>query len=331
MEEFKCRYETHENEPILGFCINQNCLKTTQFCFKCLSQVHKDHPDDCLRFHSLNELLNKYIEIHNEILNFYQDIQIKLKHTLEILFKKMDQEITILKEIDQNLINRSYLFVKQKILWIKQCQYKENLLKYSKYVLKIIASFLNDLQNTMETLKQLAKDNMQMDENNIKIAEVKKEQELKINKRKQKAHQLYKKGRSLFDNKQYKEALIFFEDSLKQDDSDEVVYICQGNSLQYLNLNQESIECYDNALKLNPNNSDVLNNKGNALQNLNFNQEAIECYDKALQIQQLPLYMKNKADALIIIGKKEESITWYQNAKSVGFNKDKINSILKSK
>lgn len=25
--EFKCCYEAHENEPIMGFCLNKNCSK----------------------------------------------------------------------------------------------------------------------------------------------------------------------------------------------------------------------------------------------------------------------------------------------------------------
>lgn len=39
-----CSFQTHDNSPILGYCIKVNC-KNRAYCHDCILEIHSDHLD----------------------------------------------------------------------------------------------------------------------------------------------------------------------------------------------------------------------------------------------------------------------------------------------
>ncbi|CAD8128510.1 unnamed protein product [Paramecium sonneborni] len=386
--EFQCQYEEHQNESIIGFCMNKDCSKTSQFCFKCLLQIHKFHSDDCIRFHQLTNQINQFIQTQIELISKYKEIQIIINQAFDTKFKKLEVDISILKEMDKFLKDKQYISFKQLIQFGKEyfSNEKQNKESLSLNEFNKVALAFKDLQKELEQpIKPIKKNKT------IQIQELSQEQKI------QQAKELLNKGNELFDAFNYEESLKFIEDSLKVDNSQDSVYNLKGMILIYLNRFQDAIECFDQATKLNPNISEAFYNKGNALcslvrykdaikcydqaikidpkdfdayynkgialSNLNCYSDAIKCYDKAIKINPIlsdamnnkgialeflnnykdalkcydqallinrkPIYLKNKADSLIYLGKQQESKKFYLEAKNAGYDKSDIDLILK--
>ncbi|CAD8145685.1 unnamed protein product [Paramecium pentaurelia] len=66
MDIFKCKYLTHENEEIMGFCLNQRCQNVTQYCYLCLNTTHQEHFNDCIRFTKLILFMNECMQVYNQ-------------------------------------------------------------------------------------------------------------------------------------------------------------------------------------------------------------------------------------------------------------------------
>ncbi|CAD8095065.1 unnamed protein product [Paramecium primaurelia] len=66
MDNFRCKYLTHENEEIIGFCLNQNCQNATLYCYECLTTTHQDHFNDCIRFPKIDQYMNEFIQVYNQ-------------------------------------------------------------------------------------------------------------------------------------------------------------------------------------------------------------------------------------------------------------------------
>ncbi|CAD8210381.1 unnamed protein product [Paramecium octaurelia] len=125
MEIFKCRYVNHENEEIIGFCLNQNCQKATQYCYQCLTQTHSDHLSDCIRFATMSQLINQFIQVYKESNKQIKETIHQMKNCFEQIQKQMDQEIILLQNMNQKLLNNEYLTFKSEINIIKQFYSKE--------------------------------------------------------------------------------------------------------------------------------------------------------------------------------------------------------------
>ncbi|CAD8199947.1 unnamed protein product [Paramecium octaurelia] len=146
MEIFKCRYLNHENEEIIGFCLN-DCKNATQYCYQCLTGIHSDHENDCIRFVTMSQYIQEYIQINNNYSMQIKEIVNQLKNCLEQLQTKMDQDIAILKNINYSFVNKEYLKFKQQINIIKTY--------YSKEKEKEIQQQIIDLKKYLETIKSL--------------------------------------------------------------------------------------------------------------------------------------------------------------------------------
>ena len=101
----------------------------------------------------------------------------------------------------------------------------------------------------------------------------------------------FNKGKASFDQKQYKEAIKYYDEAIKNCSLYEEAWLGKGNA--YLagsfgfwdeNDPSEAIRCYDEVIKLNPQNKKSWNNKGTALVDLGKDDEAIQCYDMVIRI-----------------------------------------------
>ncbi|CAD8126605.1 unnamed protein product [Paramecium sonneborni] len=351
-EDYKCRYETHENEPIMGFCVNQNCSKASQFCFKCILNIHQDHPNDCIRFNQLTLLLNKYIQDRNELITNYQDIQNQFKLEFEKNYKRIESDIKILKEMEQLMKNQSYIRVKEQIPFIKEC--------YSKKKIDQHRSIIIELQKNVQAFKDLNQEKEKQPKiQEIKVLENQKKQDI-LNQQltqeqmKQKAQESYNKGKQLYISGQLQEALAFFEESLKYDNNQhawhqriqivikmqqyvmmkllgQIQILVQLSIIKEMHqriqivikmqqyvmmklLSQIQILVKLSIIKVNKF-SDIYFNLGNALKNLNRYQDAIICYDEAIKLNpNFSEAFNNKGNALKNLNRYQDAIICYDEA-----------------
>ncbi|CAD8171774.1 unnamed protein product [Paramecium octaurelia] len=155
METFKCKQLNHENKEIIGFCFNQNCQNTTEYCYECLQTNHSEHFNDCIQFTKIIQFINEFMQVQNQSRKQLQEMSKRLQNYLEQSFKKMDQDIKTLKQLTQKLQNKDYLTFKSQINIIKriyqkgkeneQCILFDQLVqnnRYSNQILSLIQSYL---------------------------------------------------------------------------------------------------------------------------------------------------------------------------------------------
>lgn len=85
-------------------------------------------------------------------------------------------------------------------------------------------------------------------------------------------------------NKQYKEAIKYYQEIVKLDNKDIAIYHNFGNLLKKLNLNKEALQVYSMGLKQNPKDYNLYNNIGMVFENLGDNNKAIIAYKNAVRI-----------------------------------------------
>ncbi len=147
------------------------------------------------------------------------------------------------------------------------------------------------------------------------------------------AQESHNRGRTLFGEGKYDEAIAEFDKAISLDPQYALAYCYRGMTYSLkeqhdlaladfntaIELNPESILAYCNrgdiyfdkeqyelaiadyskALELDPEDSSVWNSKGVCLSRLDRYEEALECYDKALQIDPNYVYARNNKDRLI--------------------------------
>ncbi|CAD8108295.1 unnamed protein product [Paramecium primaurelia] len=77
--EFLCQQEGHDEDEIIGFCLNNNCKENTQFCLKCCWDKHSSHEEECKTFKQIQKTIisNKLLEEkqHTQLINKMKEIQ----------------------------------------------------------------------------------------------------------------------------------------------------------------------------------------------------------------------------------------------------------------
>ena len=125
-------------------------------------------------------------------------------------------------------------------------------------------------------------------------------------------------GNVFLELKEYGKALEAYDKSLNIDQKSGEVWSNKGNALQQLKRYEEAIVHYDRAINLKPDYAEAWSNKGNALQQLKLYEEAITHYDQALSIR--PDYAEawaNKGWALHSLKRISIAIAHYDKALSL--------------
>lgn len=126
---------------------------------------------------------------------------------------------------------------------------------------------------------------------------------------------LRNKGISLVWLGRYKEAIECYDRALKVMPDDYDSLRCKGIALFCLERCEEAIKCYDRALKIKPDDYDSLRNKGISLFQLKRYREAIECYDRALKFKPDDYdSLREKGVALSCMEMYKESIKFFDRA-----------------
>ena len=130
------------------------------------------------------------------------------------------------------------------------------------------------------------------------------------------AEEWVKKGKALYDQKKYDEAIKCYDKSLELVPKDSNVWSLKGIALDKLGKYEEAIKCYDKSLELGTKDNHVWAIKGNALDKLGKYEEAIKCYDKSLELgyKNPRFILCLKGIALGNLCKYEEAIKCYDKA-----------------
>ncbi|CAD8215340.1 unnamed protein product [Paramecium octaurelia] len=301
MDIFKCKYITHENEEIMGFCLNQNCQNTTQYCYKCLTTTHSDHQKDCIRFSEMNQYIHEFIQIYHQSTKQFKEISKSLQLCFEQILKIKEQDVKNLEKMIQQLQNKEYLVVKSQINIIKKMFTKEKENQIQKQII-----YLNEI---LVTIKNMVTDLTQSSNERISDDEIKNEIK----------NDIKNEIKNEIKNKiKIKELQDEIQDKKEQKIIECERFFNEGQALQSLNKYEEAIECYDKAIAINPNYDVAWNSKGKllyysglALHKLEIYKDAIQCFDKALNIQITPDRLKNKAYILLQLGMTLEARQLY--------------------
>ncbi|CAD8066615.1 unnamed protein product [Paramecium primaurelia] len=176
--EFLCHYDGHDEEEIIGFCINKNCQQNVQFCLKCSWDKHGDHEEDCKTFKQIYKILqnNKQQQTgqNDEVNNKLKSIQIKceqLSQSKNIGNEKFD-------ELEKNLKEKEYQNCLANIQLLKNIQDQNQSNQ------KLILEQLDNILQTLNTLgiPQISNTLKQQSQNTDNIQKVEmKNQEIQVN------------------------------------------------------------------------------------------------------------------------------------------------------
>ena len=105
----------------------------------------------------------------------------------------------------------------------------------------------------------------------------------------QQALQILARGRFIYDQSLYQEALALFQQALEQDPKQIQAHLGLASLLQGQNRNQETLYCVQQAHTLMPDNEVVLLNLANAYRGAGDKQEAIKTYKQVLGLNDMNL------------------------------------------
>lgn len=178
-------------------------------------------------------------------------------------------KVTITAEIDTNNLRDAI----NKFL-NRDDQERENLVEQNKALQKIIeeqAKRIKELENNAVRIKS------QEDKDNIN-AEIRSIDNYTV------AIQKYNEGSVFLNQKNYKEAIRLYTESIQLNPKYAVVYNDRGYSYHELKQYNLAIEDFNKAIELDPQYSYPYNNRGRSYARLNNYEQAISDYNKAIQI-----------------------------------------------
>ncbi|CAD8108714.1 unnamed protein product [Paramecium sonneborni] len=325
-QQLFCQFEGHEEDKIVGFCVNQGCRQIPQFCLKCIQDRHAEHVQECKDFRQYQELLanklNEYKKELHQINEMFNQVQLQYQSLNKIL----GREIAKLQELIIYFNNKQYYDIK-KILSSETVSSLNLTQNDNSHIL----DFASILENTLQLNRH-----PNFDQSII-------QQPLSQIYNEVKAQQDFMRGQDLFNQQNYFEALDCFNESLFNNDRlddcyrwkartlnklsqfqlaiqvcDKAIYLNEQNdytwitkacSLHCLGKYEEALICCEKAIQINPMNETAYINKGLALGNLGRNQEELGCYDKVIEINKNneASYI-NKCWTLNHLGKFQEAI-----------------------
>ncbi|CAD8137817.1 unnamed protein product [Paramecium octaurelia] len=317
MNFLSCKQLDHENKEIIGFCLNQNCQNSTQYCSECFNTTHSEHQKDCVLFSTINYFMKELIKVNNELRKQFNQVYIRIQNYFEEIQNNMDQEIQILENMTYQLQNHEYLAFKSQIHIIKQFYSKENE-NYKQQQLIELNKIPNKLKNMVSDQTKL---NQQVSSDGKTSVRTNKQSLRNEQLNFEEAERLFDEGKALRRSKNYQEAIERFNQALSLNPQYVRVWINKALVLSKLKRFQEAIECYDQAISIDTKDFLSWNNKGMVLCNLNQHQEAIKCFDQAISINpKFDASFSNKGFALHQLKRYWDALQCYDQALSICIN-----------
>ncbi len=102
---------------------------------------------------------------------------------------------------------------------------------------------------------------------------------------------LIKKGIELFRQEEYEETIKIFDEAIKTNPKDAVLWFIKGIVLIRLNENEEAIETFDRAIEINPEAPDLFYIfKGLVSNDIEINEDAINALDRIIEMNPIDTY-----------------------------------------
>lgn len=95
----------------------------------------------------------------------------------------------------------------------------------------------------------------------------------------------FDKGVTLQEEKNYAEALTYFQKAIDIKRDFIPAWVYKGICLEQLKQYEEAIACYNQAIQINPNVADLWYNKGTTYCTLKRYNDALSCFDRVLEIE----------------------------------------------
>ncbi|MBD2347099.1 tetratricopeptide repeat protein [Anabaena subtropica] len=132
-------------------------------------------------------------------------------------------------------------------------------------------------------------------------------------------------GDSLFSQKNYEEAIAYYEQAVKIVSDDAVAWFKRGLTLARLNRFKDAIKSYNQAIKIQPDYHQAWCDLGVAFGNIRRHQEAFTAFNKATQVKEDDaIAWLNRGLALIELEEYEEAIASFDKALQFQPNSPKI-------
>jgi len=97
LNNLSCQREKHNDAPLVGFCIDENCKEENKFaCLDCIFENHPQHK--LVKMKELKEFIEKRFKVYEKKVEEEKELNELYKNNEEILFKKLDQ---LKKEINK--------------------------------------------------------------------------------------------------------------------------------------------------------------------------------------------------------------------------------------
>jgi len=302
----------HPEEEMHFFCLKHN----TSVCEKC-------HPDCRFEGHDLQEFRTVYEQKSQEVkklkklLKFYQHNFLSL---VEASLESFEQKN--MKRLEGDAAGQTKLLnsIEESCSAIKLLRkgdverLESNLsdAERSEEITMIQICVRHGFKEHISELRDTTNSSVIM---LAKISEAKTRASLLMDEESVDAGYLLQRGDSLDDEREFEQAIEYYDKIIKIYPNYTVAYNNKGASLDELGRYEEAIECYNKAIELYPNYPAAYNNKGSALKNMKRYTEAIECYDQVLALDpNAAVAYNNKGFALRSLNKVREAVECYEKA-----------------
>ncbi|CAD8174900.1 unnamed protein product [Paramecium octaurelia] len=329
-----CQILDHPNEPIIGFCFNQECERPKQICFNCYSQQHSRHQYDCLRFDKIIQMIGDSITILDNLEKQESNIMVSMRLLFDKHLKFISSEKLKLTQLLQQLNNEDCSQVNNQLEQLKQWRN----VTQNKYVKSNnIGLQLDEIKKFKRSLDQFLQPYMKAEtiqvqtqatapQGSIERQNSNKSQESPTQtqglKQEQLAMQCLASAIDLYKQENFQEALNFTKQAIKIDSNIDQAYLIKGLSQVHLEQYEEAVDAFNDCLRLNLKLEAVYYHKGYSLQALKLCDEAIECYDKALELQINPDFYLKKAQALVSLQKYDQALETINRALDIKTKKE---------
>lgn len=249
------------------------------------------------------EITNKLESIQTDVLSIKKDVagiptKIKDKFEIPIEYKKNKAIVSELR------IAEGYFYKANK--YISSKKYGKGLEYYNKSI-ALFPNISNVWLNKGNVLNLLGRDGEAMDAYNKAL-------ELDPND----SGIYFNKAKLLNELARYSDALEVIDESIKLSPLDDA-WLVKGNIYYNMGDLDNSLACFEQALKINPENEIVFNNKGCILADQGDHIKAIKYFDKATLIDPNMCCEKgdvysNKGSSLLALKKYKEALTAYEKA-----------------
>ncbi|CAD8180552.1 unnamed protein product [Paramecium pentaurelia] len=344
---YSCTFIDHLNDPIQGFCLNQECnCSQKQFCLKCIQEEdkHFKHKEDCKGFNEILNLITKNIATFSNLQKELESLFKEVRTIYDQQLKELDATKCKLSNLQQMLEEQNYQDLREncnlsllRILYSLTWNSKIGLNNSYKNELLIQDPRFKNLKILLSSFEQL-KNQFSVHINNSLINSQQLSTDLQMSQLNE-SQQLFEIGIQYMLEHEWEKANVIFKKCIEKNKDDYKTLFFQSWVLIELNQCQEGQQLLEQSQALNKNLSNDLINwcswerktsfnsvltiaQAYALE-LNDNQEkAIQFYDQAINYDKRQTFAQARKGCLLIKFKiNDAALEAFKEGLNITYNK----------